>query len=158
MRHVIYMAACAVISCIAAIYILFSYQEKSVLERAYYSCNTEFTIHNAGLSIPMVVTFQFDKHTGVLFYDNPLYKGKERLGMVNNKIEFLIQSNKDFVRLLSVNVTKMAKDSAPVDEVDRILPDFFFKKGAAIDFEVINSKVGLLFIHDSVPMFFCQRH
>jgi len=78
--------------------------------------------------------------------------------MVNNKIEFLIQPNKDFVRLLSVNVTKMAKDSAPVDEVNRILPDFFFKKGAAIDFEVINSKVGLLFIHDSVPMFFCQRH
>ncbi|EOZ7472396.1 hypothetical protein O8H71_004669 [Enterobacter hormaechei] len=152
------MAICAVISGITAIYILISYQQKIVLGRDYYVCNAEFTIHNAGLSIPMVVSFQFNENTGVLFYDNPLYKGGKHLGMVNKKIEFLIQSNKDFVRLFSINADKMGKDSAPEDEVNRILPDFFYKKGAEIYFEVIYSKMGLLFIHDTVPMFYCQHH
>lgn len=158
MRRKIYLATCAVISGICAIYIALSYQDKSSLGRDYYSCNTEFTIHNAGLTIPMVVTFQFNRHAGVFSYDNPLFKGNEPVGMVNNKVEFLIQSNQNFVRLVSINADKMEKDSAPEDEVNRILPDFFYKTGAAIDFEVIYSKFGLLFVHDSVPMFFCQRH
>lgn len=122
-----------------------------------YSCNANFTIRNRGLVIPMVVTFNFDGNVGMLHYNSPLFKDNNVNGMVNRKVSFLLEQHNSTVKMTSVHVNRLGKDSAPDTDVTLILPDFFIKQDATITFETVKSKRGVLFVYDSFPMFFCQR-
>lgn len=123
-----------------------------------YDCNASFTIHNAGMTIPLVAAFHFRGDAGNVHFDSPLLKDDHVIGMANRSISFLIHQHDGRVTFTSLTERALSKDSASQEDVDRILPDFFIEQDKSITFEVVHQNDGLLFIHDTVPMFVCSAY
>ncbi len=122
-----------------------------------YRCRSSLSIFNYKLSTQIAARFHFSGQTGRLIYDGPVFDGTTLTGFINKDIHFDIIRDDGQLILKSITVVPLSKDTSDDSVTGRLFPDFFLKKNESFIFELEKNDSGLLFIHDSVPMFYCEK-
>lgn len=146
------------VSVIFCIIIAIGYEYISSSKRILYPlfCNAQIIVSKDNKELSAHASFYITHTTGFAYIRGSLQEGKQ-LSDISRGVNFKVTQTDANLNFTSIRVSKSEGDNTPLQELQTMLPPFYFIKDRQVDFLIQrDTNAGYIFFIAQTPVFYCS--